>query len=120
VTERTSAADCIFCKIVNGELGTAFVAESEHAVAFRDLNPQAPTHVLVVPRRHIPALRAVSPKDASIVVNLLALTTEVARREGLLDGGGYRVITNDGAAAGQTVFHLHFHVLGGRSLAAMG
>jgi histidine triad (HIT) family protein len=120
VTDTTSRPDCIFCKIVNGEFGTESVAESEHAVAFRDLNPQAPTHVLVVPRRHIPALRVVGPDDGALVAEALTLAVEVARREGLLEGGGFRVITNDGPDAGQTIYHLHFHVLGGQSLAPMG
>jgi histidine triad (HIT) family protein len=120
VTDTTGAADCVFCKIVKGEFGTEFVAESEHAVAFRDLNPQAPTHVLVVPRRHIPALRAVGRDDDAIVADVLALAVEVARREGLLDGGGFRVIANDGPDAGQTIYHVHFHVLGGQPLVPMG
>ncbi len=107
--------DCIFCRIARGELGTEFVAESEHAVAFRDLHPQAPTHVLVVPRHHLAGLRDLGVEDAGLAGELLGLATEVARREGIVDGG-YRVLTNDGPDAGQTVFHLHFHVLGGRRL----
>ena len=112
---ETGAADCIFCRIARGELGTEFVAESEHAVAFRDLHPQAPTHVLIVPRRHVAGLRDLGAEDATLVADALRLAVEVARRERLLDGG-YRVLTNDGPDAGQTVFHLHFHVLGGRPL----
>lgn len=119
MTETTGAADCIFCKIVNGELGTRFVAESEHAVAFHDLSPQAPTHILVVPRRHLSALRDFGPDDGPVLADLMALAATVARQEGLLDSG-YRVVTNDGPGAGQTVFHAHFHLLGGRPLAAMG
>ncbi len=107
--------DCIFCKIVRGELGTEFIAESEHGVAFRDLQPQAPTHVLVVPRRHLAALRDIAAGDEAMIVDLLRLAVAVAEQEGIADGG-YRVLTNDGAEAGQTVFHLHFHVLGGRRL----
>lgn len=107
--------ECLFCRIAGGEMGTPFVAESEYAVAFRDLQPQAPTHVLIVPRRHLSALRDAAPEDAALVADALGLAVEVARREGLL-GGGYRVLTNDGPDAGQTVFHLHFHVLGGRPL----
>ena len=107
--------DCIFCRIARGELGTPFVAESEHAVAFRDLHPQAPTHVLLVPRRHLAGLRELQPEDGPMVADLLNLAVEVARREGLF-AGGYRVVTNDGPDAGQTVFHLHFHVLGGHRL----
>lgn len=111
----SSPADCIFCRIAHGEISTPFVAESEHAVAFRDRQPQAPTHVLIVPRRHIGALRDVGPEDAALVADALGLAVEVARREGIL-GGGYRVLTNDGRDAGQTIFHLHFHLLGGRPL----
>ena len=112
-----STSECIFCRIASGELGVEFVAESEHAVAFRDLQPQAPTHVLVVPRRHLSALRDLDPDDAALAGELVLLAIEVARREGVL--GGYRVLTNDGAEAGQTVYHLHFHVLGGRPLGAL-
>lgn len=109
--------DCIFCRIVHGELGTEFVAESEHNVAFRDLSPQAPVHVLVVSRKHLSALREAGPDDQVITGDALALAARVARDSGLHDGG-YRVITNDGPDAGQTVHHLHFHVLGGKKLEA--
>lgn len=111
------ASDCIFCRIARGELGTALVAESEHNVAFRDLHPQAPVHVLVVPKRHFSSLRAVGPEDRHITADALALAARVAEEQGLFDGG-YRVITNDGPDAGQTVWHLHFHVLGGTKLQA--
>lgn len=109
--------DCVFCRIARGDLGTPFVAESELNVAFRDLAPQAPTHVLVVPRQHLAALQDAIPEHADIVADALALATTVARQEGLLESG-YRVITNDGPDAGQTVHHLHFHVLGGTRLQA--
>jgi histidine triad (HIT) family protein len=109
--------DCIFCRIARGELGTPFVAESEYNVAFRDLAPQAPTHVLVVPRQHLTSLQDAVPGHADIVADALGLAIEAARREGLLESG-YRVITNDGPDAGQTVHHLHFHVLGGATLQA--
>jgi histidine triad (HIT) family protein len=99
-----AVTDCIFCRITRGELGTEFVAESEHNVAFRDLHPQAPVHVLIVPRQHIAALRDVGSGDWHA-------------QYGLHDGG-YRVITNDGPDAGQTVPHLHFHLLGGGKLQA--
>jgi histidine triad (HIT) family protein len=109
--------DCIFCKIVGGEFGTKFVAESEHSVAFWDLDPKSPTHVLVVPRRHVRSLQELPPDDPGLAADLLRLCAEVARREGI-DVSGYRVLTNDGADAGQTVFHLHFHVMGGHRLSA--
>jgi histidine triad (HIT) family protein len=113
----TQATDCIFCRIARGELGTEFVAESEHNVAFRDLQPQAPVHILVVPRRHFTSLREVGAEDQHVTADALALASRVAEERGLYDGG-YRVITNDGPDAGQTVWHLHFHVLGGAKLQA--
>jgi histidine triad (HIT) family protein len=109
--------DCIFCRIARGDLGTPFVAESEYNVAFRDLAPQAPTHVLIVPRQHLASLQDAVPEHADVVADALTLATEIARQEGLLDSG-YRVITNDGPDAGQTVHHLHFHVMGGAKLQA--
>jgi histidine triad (HIT) family protein len=112
-----AGVDCIFCRIARGELGTAFVAENEHAVAFRDLEPKAPTHVLVVPRQHIGALQDLSVEDTPIALDMLLLASEVARREGIASSG-YRVLTNDGRDAGQTVTHLHFHVMGGHPLRA--
>lgn len=115
MSATSEAAACIFCRIAAGETETTFVAESEHGVAFRDLQPQAPTHVLVVPRRHLTSLRHIGPADGPLISDVLGLAVEVARREGVL-GGGYRVLTNDGPDAGQTVPHLHFHVLGGRPL----
>lgn len=115
MSARSAATDCIFCRIVNGEIATEFIAESDHAVAFRDLSPQAPSHLLVVPRRHLGGIRDVDAEDTSLSAELFALANEVARREGLLDGG-FRVVINDGPDAGQTVFHLHLHVLGGHRL----
>jgi histidine triad (HIT) family protein len=108
-------ASCLFCRIVRGDLGTEFIAETDGAVAFRDLHPQAPVHVLVVPRRHIKQLRDVDEGQTALAGELLRLAASVARREGLLDGG-YRVVINDGPDAGQTIFHLHLHVLGGATL----
>lgn len=108
-------SDCIFCRIVRGELGTELVAESEYCVAFCDLHPQAPVHILIVPRRHFSALRAVDDDGWRIVADALALGTRVAEQEGLY-AGGYRLVTNDGPDVGQTVPHLHFHLLGGGPL----
>ncbi len=108
--------NCIFCRIANGELGTEFVAQSEHAVAFDDIEPSAPVHVLVVPKRHISALRDL--ENPIVAAELLDLARRVADEKGLLECG-YRVVTNDGAEAGQTVFHLHFHVMGGKKLGTM-
>ncbi len=106
--------DCVFCRIVRGDFGTTFVAESDNVVAFADLSPQAPTHVLVVPRRHLPDLLAASG-DEALLGELLGLAGRVAREAGL-DERGYRVLTNTGPDAGQSVFHLHLHVLGGRPM----
>lgn len=113
--DHKGEADCVFCKIVRGDFGTEFVAESDSAVAFRDIHPQAPTHVLVVPRRHVASLNELDADDWSLAAELLRLAVEVARREGISESG-YRVLTNTGPDAGQSVFHLHFHVLGGRPL----
>ncbi len=104
--------DCIFCKIVQREMDAKVVYEDEHVLAFRDINPRAPTHVLVVPRKHIASLADAEAQDAELLGRVLLAGAEVARREGL---GAYRTVFNVGAGAGQTVFHLHLHVLGGRS-----
>ena len=107
-------ATCLFCRIVRGEIPAQRVAESEAALAFRDINPQAPTQVLVIPRRHVASLAEAT--DAVELAAVFALAREVAAAEGL-EAGGYRVVSNVGAGAGQTVFHLHVHVLGGRGFA---
>lgn len=111
--------DCIFCRIARGELGTEFVGENEDAVAFADVAPQTPVHLLVVSKSHIPALRSAGPDEARTLANSLLLASQVAKEAGL-NAGGYRVITNDGSDAGQTVAHLHFHVLGGKELGPLG
>ena len=107
--------DCLFCGIVAGRVPATTVAETELAVAFRDLDPQAPTHVLVVPRRHIDNAATVTDADGDVVAGLLTTAREVARAEGLLEGG-YRLVLNVGDDAGNTVPHLHLHVLGGRPM----
>lgn len=108
------AADCIFCKIVAGEIPAKIVRRSPDAVAFHDLTPQAPTHVLVIPTQHFGAARdARGPEGAAALGKLLAFAAEVATDLGL-DAGGYRLVTNTGPDGGQSVFHLHFHLLGGR------
>lgn len=106
--------NCLFCKIIAGEIPVKLIAENDLAVAFRDIAPQAPTHVLVVPRRHIASLNdAESTAELGAVVLLAA---EVARQEGIAESG-YRSVINTGSDGGQSVLHLHLHVLGGRSLA---
>lgn len=117
VAQMTSAETCIFCRIVRGDFGTEFLAERKTAVAFRDIDPKAPTHVLVVPRRHLESLLELEDSDAGLAVDLLALANEVARREGIAESG-FRVLTNIGEHSGQTVSHLHFHVMGGHRLSA--
>jgi histidine triad (HIT) family protein len=112
--------DCLFCRIVRGEIPSSEVHSSERSYAFRDLNPQAPTHVLVVPRRHITNADTVAGTDADDVTDLLLCAQEIARREGLVaegsDRGGYRLVFNVGPDSGNTVPHLHLHLLGGRGM----
>ena len=104
---------CIFCRIVAGAIPSTVVAANDRAIAFRDLHPQAPVHVLVIPRRHVPSLADAT--DQAELGAVMALAAEVARQEGITENG-YRVVTNVGADGGQTVGHLHVHVLGGRAL----
>lgn len=109
--------DCLFCKIVAKEIPGKIVLENEHVVAFRDLHPAAPTHVLVVPRKHIVNVDDAKDEDAELLGRVMLAARDVARQEGLVaqnERGGYRIAINNGAGAGQSVFHLHLHVLGGR------
>lgn len=106
-------ADTIFGKIARGEIPTELIYEDDRAVAFADVNPQAPTHLLVIPRKPIPRLSESGEDDAALLGHLLLVARQVAREAGLED---FRLVVNDGAGAGQTVFHLHVHVLGGRPL----
>lgn len=108
--------DCIFCRIVRSEISADIVAESADALAFRDLDPKAPVHVLIIPRRHVASVRELADAgDSGELGSLLAWATEVARAVGI-DEHGYRLITNTGDFGGQSVHHLHFHLLGGRQL----
>ncbi len=106
--------DCLFCKIVSGEIAADVVHETGTTVAFRDIEPQAPTHVLVIPRSHHTDAAALAAAEPTVVVDLVDAAAAVARQEGL--GDGYRMVLNTGPAAHQTVFHAHLHVLGGRSM----
>ena len=106
--------DCLFCRIVAGEVPADVVAETDRTLAFRDVAPQAPSHVLVVPREHHADVAACAEADAALLGELLVAAAGVARAEGLT--GGYRLLTNTGPDAGQTVHHVHLHVLGGRGL----
>jgi histidine triad (HIT) family protein len=111
----TTDPDCLFCKIAAGQIPADVIASSEGALAFRDLNPKAPTHVLVIPTGHVASLAEVPDDGGAMLAELVALANRVASEEGV--GGGYRVVTNIGSDAGQSVGHLHLHVLGGRPMA---
>jgi histidine triad (HIT) family protein len=109
-------SDCLFCAIANGQVPATRVLESDRALAFRDINPQAPVHVLVIPKLHHQDVAALAKAGDGLLDDVITLAHEVARAEGVADTG-YRVVFNTGADAGQTVQHAHAHVLGGRSLA---
>ena len=109
------AIDCLFCKIVAGEIPVEFVYESETVVAFRDINPQAPTHILVIPRKHIATINDITPEDEAVIGNMYTAAKEIAAAEGIADDG-YRTVMNCNEGAGQSVFHIHLHVLGGRPM----
>jgi histidine triad (HIT) family protein len=106
--------DCLFCRIVAGEIPARKVYEDEHTFAFEDIDPKAPTHILVVPKKHIRGLKEVSSEDAEIVGRCHLTAAHVARERGIENG--YRTVLNVGPGAGQSVFHLHVHLLGGRDL----
>jgi histidine triad (HIT) family protein len=110
-----SDSDCLFCKILSGDIPADIVYESDAAIAFRDINPQAPTHVLVIPRKHIATINDLDESDKDIVGGLYMAAKEIALQEGMAEDG-YRAVMNCNAGAGQTVFHIHLHVLGGRPL----
>jgi histidine triad (HIT) family protein len=107
--------DCLFCRIIAGEITADVVYRDERSLAFRDINPQAPVHVLVIPREHMESLDEATQKDEAILGHLLRVAARVANEQGLSESG-YRTVINTGAGAGQSVFHLHVHVLGGRAL----
>lgn len=118
-----SVPDCLFCRIVAGEIPAEIVASSASSLAFRDISPAAPTHVLVVPRRHVPNAGELAAASREELADVVLLARQVAHREGLADGthdagreDGYRLVFNTGVRAGQSVFHAHLHVLGGRDL----
>jgi histidine triad (HIT) family protein len=112
--------DCLFCGMVAGEVPANVVLETDRVLAFRDINPQAPTHVLVIPKEHHVTVGALATADPGLLGEVVEATSAVARREGLVSDGadepGYRLVTNTGPGAGQTVFHAHVHVLGGRGM----
>ena len=108
-------SNCLFCKIIAGDIPSSKVYEDELILAFRDIAPQAPVHVLVIPKTHIPSVDGVTAENADVVARIFTKIPEIAKAEGLANG--YRVVSNCGSDAGQTVHHLHFHILGGKALA---
>jgi len=108
------SGDCIFCKIASGSLSTEFLVETDQLVAFRDLNPVAPTHILVIPKRHIESLAHIEASDGALLGEIMLAIKELAKEQGLEKG--FRVVANTGPDGGQSVHHLHFHLIGGRSL----
>jgi histidine triad (HIT) family protein len=106
---------CIFCKVANHEVPAQLILDEDEVLAFHDISPQAPTHILVIPRKHITSLAHAGPEDAALLGKLMLAVRQVAKDAGLVDGG-YRAVLNTGAGAGQSVFHLHIHVLGGRRM----
>ena len=109
-------SDCLFCKIIAGEIPGHLVHEDRHVVAFKDINPQAPLHLLIVPRRHIATLNDLAPDDDALVGEMIRSAAILAKQQGL-EERGYRTVFNCNADAGQTVFHIHLHLLGGRPMA---
>lgn len=108
-------SECIFCKIINKEIPSEVVFEDEQVLAFKDINPLAPVHLLIIPKKHRESLNQVSPEDERLLGHILIVARQLAREFGVSDSG-YRVVTNIGEDGGQVVKHLHFHVLGGKTL----
>ena len=109
--------DCIFCRIIAGEIPSTKVYEDAQILAFQDIEPQAPVHVLVVPKQHIEGAAKIAAENAPVVAHVFEMIPQIVAKMGLKD---FRVVTNNGESAGQTVHHLHFHILGGRTLGSMG
>jgi len=107
-------SDCIFCKIIEGAIPSQLVYQDEFVYAFRDITPQSPVHILVIPKEHITSVAELTPENSFLAAKCFEAIAKIAESEGL--GEGFRVVTNSGADGGQTVFHLHFHLLGGRKL----
>lgn len=106
--------DCLFCKIAAGEIPSTKVYEDDQIFAFRDINPQAPTHILVIPKEHIPSVDAITPENSAVVSHIFEIIPKLAAEDGL--DKGYRVVSNIGEQGQQSVPHLHFHILGGRDM----
>ncbi|HAS74535.1 MAG TPA: histidine triad nucleotide-binding protein [Clostridiales bacterium UBA8960] len=107
--------DCIFCKIINGDIPSSKVYEDEHVYAFKDINPEAPVHVLIVPRQHVESIAHIDDSHLSLIGHIHKVAKHLAEEAGV-DESGYRLLTNIGKNGGQSVFHLHYHLLGGRQL----
>jgi len=107
--------ECLFCKILKGEIPASIIYEDDRVIAFKDINPQAPLHALIVPRRHIASLNDLTPEDDALVGEMIRRAAAIAKQHSYADSG-FRTVFNTNAAAGQTVFHIHLHVLGGRGL----
>lgn len=106
--------DCLFCKIVNGDIPAEKVYEDDKVLAFKDINPAAPVHILVIPKQHISSVAEITKENSSVISHIFEVIAKLAQEFKLKDG--YRVVTNSGEQAGQTVLHLHFHILGGRKM----
>lgn len=109
-------SDCIFCKIIKGEIPSTLVYENEHVIAFEDINPEAPKHLLIIPRKHIPSTMDITDEDKKVIVPEVFTAIEYLAKKFNLDKDGFRIVNNCGSYGGQTVDHLHFHLLGGREL----
>ena len=107
--------DCLFCKIVNGEVPSTKVYEDETVYAFKDINPVAPVHVLIIPKQHLSSINDVNAENSAVIAHIYEVAAKLAKEFGISENG-YRMVSNCGADAGQTVFHLHFHLLGGKKL----
>jgi len=107
--------DCIFCKIANGDIPTEKIYEDDKVIAFNDIEPQAPVHILIIPKEHIPSINHIDEKNSDIISHIFLVVKKLVKEKGI-DTSGYRVITNCGEQGGQTVEHLHYHLLGGRNL----
>ena len=107
---------CLFCRIVSGQIPATKIYEDDHSIAFRDINPQAPVHVLLIPKHHIVSLKETGLDDHAVLGHLLVVAGKIAAQEGIAESG-FRVVANSGSDAGQSVFHLHLHVMGGRFMA---
>jgi histidine triad (HIT) family protein len=112
-------SDCIFCKIITGEIPSTNVYKDEQVTAFRDISPAAPTHILIVPNKHIDSVNDMTTEDEPLIGRLFSVAKQLAAQEGIAESG-YRLIVNTNAGAGQTVFHIHLHLLGGRQMMALG